>query len=128
AVISTAGNQLMGEAILLGKPMLVMPEDCVEQRMNAAAVERMDIGMRCPAHRLNANVIRRFLDRCDEFASNMRQYERDGLEPAVAAIERFLDELAPMSGIETNLPGEIEALREAKGATTAHEAIQQDQP
>lgn len=31
-VISTAGNQLMGEAIFLGKPVLVMPEACVEQR------------------------------------------------------------------------------------------------
>ena len=48
-VISTAGNQLMGEAIFLGKPVLVMPEDCVEQRMNAAAVQRLGIGLRTTA-------------------------------------------------------------------------------
>lgn len=48
AVVSTAGNQLVGEAIYLGKPILVMPESCVEQRMNALAVERLGIGMRVP--------------------------------------------------------------------------------
>src|SRR5262249_51453416 len=39
AVFSTAGNQLVGEAIHLGKPMLVMPEHTVEQRVNALAIE-----------------------------------------------------------------------------------------
>lgn len=95
AVISTAGNQLVGEAIVLGKPVLVMPEDCVEQRLNAAAVKRMGIGMRTLPHKLTASVIRRFLDRHDEFAANLHQYSRDGLDQTLATIDRFLAELAP---------------------------------
>ena len=38
-MVSTAGNQLATEACYFGKPLLVMPEDCAEQRLNARQVE-----------------------------------------------------------------------------------------
>jgi uncharacterized protein (TIGR00661 family) len=95
AVISTAGNQLMGEAIYLGKPVLVMPECCVEQRLNAAAVERLGIGMRVQQRRFTAQRLREFLDRIDEFAANMLQHVRDGRAETLAALDRFLMELGP---------------------------------
>jgi uncharacterized protein (TIGR00661 family) len=94
-VISTAGNQLMGEAIYLGKPVLVVPERCVEQRLNAAAVERLGIGMRLKAKQFTAARLREFLRRGDEFRANMRRQVRDGRPQALAAIEQFLAELAP---------------------------------
>ncbi len=93
AVISTAGNQLMGEAIYLGKPCLVIPERCVEQRLNGAAVQRLGIGMRATPRRLTAKKIREFLSRHDEFTTNMKQYVRDGLQETMAALETFMDEL-----------------------------------
>ena len=43
AVFSTAGNQLVGEAIYLGKPMLVTPEHTVEQRCNGLALDRIQM-------------------------------------------------------------------------------------
>ncbi len=92
-VISTAGNQLMGEAIYLGKPCLVIPERCVEQRMNAAAVKRLGIGMRTTPRRLTAKKIREFLDRHGEFTANMKQYVRDGLQETMIALEMFMHEL-----------------------------------
>lgn len=95
AVISTAGNQLMGEAIHLGKPVLVMPERCVEQRMNAAAVARLGIGMKAAPRRLRPELLRKFLDNADTFRTNMQNHRRDGLEEAEAAIESFLGELVP---------------------------------
>lgn len=95
AVISTAGNQLMGEAIYLGKPVLVIPERCVEQRLNAAAVERLGIGMRTTTRRLTAQTIRGFLSRRDEYISNMQKYVRDGLAETMVALETFLEELVP---------------------------------
>src|SRR5262249_19742283 len=61
AVISTAGNQLVGEALALEKPVLVFPECCAEQRMNALAVERLKIGMRAAFRDLTADTIRTFL-------------------------------------------------------------------
>jgi uncharacterized protein (TIGR00661 family) len=94
-VISTAGNQLMGEAIHLGKPVLVMPEDCVEQRMNAAAVHRLGIGMRSTAQTFGRRQLDEFLGRTDEFRVRMRRHVRDGLDEAAATVEGFLNELAP---------------------------------
>ncbi|TWT44005.1 MurG-like transferase [Phycisphaerae bacterium RAS1] len=97
AVISTAGNQLVGEAVHLGKPMLVMPEDCVEQRLNAAALERLGIGMRTTQAAFSAATIAEFLRREVEFIARVRGLRRDGRAEALEAIERFLVDLAPAS-------------------------------
>lgn len=95
AVLSTAGNQLIGEAIHLGKPVLVMPERCVEQRLNAAAVEMLGIGQRVPTGQLTAGRIRAFLDQTDDYTARLSSCNQDGLEEALATLDRFLDELAP---------------------------------
>ncbi len=94
AVISTAGNQLVGEALHFCKPMLVMPEDCVEQRVNAMGLQRLGIGMQASQFRLTDATIQQFLARVPEFRENMRENQRDGRREAVESIERFLDELA----------------------------------
>lgn len=50
-VICTAGNQLLGEAIYLGKPLLVIPEPGqYEQYINAFYIKKMNAGM---AYKLN---------------------------------------------------------------------------
>src|SRR5262249_53199061 len=95
AVVSTAGNQLMGEAIALGKPVLVLPERCVEQWMNAAAVERLGVGMRLDPRRFTAERLRAFLTRVEEYAANLHRHARDGRQETLGAIEAFLAELVP---------------------------------
>jgi uncharacterized protein (TIGR00661 family) len=95
AVISTAGNQLIGEALYLGKPVCVMPEACVEQRLNAAAVERLGIGMRVAARQFSAERLRAFLANWDHYAGNLGRHVHDGLRDSLDAIELFLTELAP---------------------------------
>jgi uncharacterized protein (TIGR00661 family) len=95
AVISTAGNQLVGEALYLGKPVCVMPEACVEQRLNAAAVERLGIGTRIPAGQFCAARLRTFLANLDYYEGNLHRHVRDGLQESLETIERFLTELAP---------------------------------
>ncbi len=94
AVISTAGNQLVGEALHFGKPMLVMPEDCVEQRVNGLAIERLGIGMQVWQHSIHEGQLREFLQRLGEFKSNVSLHARDSRREAVAALESFLAELA----------------------------------
>jgi uncharacterized protein (TIGR00661 family) len=111
AVLSTAGNQLVGEAMWLGKPMLVMPERCVEQRMNANALVQMGLGMRVEQRALKAEHLQQFLARRDEFAARMRMHSRDGLAESLQAMEQFIEELAP---------GNVTQLRAA--ATHAHAA------
>jgi uncharacterized protein (TIGR00661 family) len=94
SVFSTAGNQLVGEAIWFNKPMLVMPENTVEQRLNAAALERLGIGMRVDQDEIDAATVRRFLDAEDVFRKSMRHALRDGRAEAIAALETFARELA----------------------------------
>jgi uncharacterized protein (TIGR00661 family) len=89
AVFSTAGNQLVGEAIWLGKPMLVMPERTVEQRLNAAAVERLGIGRQVDHADVDAPTIRRFFEEERTFQQRMRSAVRDGRAESLAAIEVF---------------------------------------
>lgn len=93
AVVSTAGNQLVGEAAYFEKPLLVMPEDCVEQRVNGAAVARLGLGL-CVAQRsITAAVVREFLQGAATCRPNLRRHQSDGRAAAVQAIERYVEEL-----------------------------------
>jgi uncharacterized protein (TIGR00661 family) len=93
AVVSTAGNQLVGEAIHFGKPLLVMPEACVEQRCNANAVERLGIGMQVAHRRLSCAVIHTFLGQLERFAAQLGRHARDGRAEALGALETYFAEL-----------------------------------
>ncbi len=93
AIVSTAGNQLVGEAVYLGKPMLVVPEHSVEQRLNAAALERRGFGRQVRHQHLNVAVLREFLDQEEMYLHNIRRSVRDGRRQALAALEQFIGEL-----------------------------------
>ncbi|MEM9694068.1 MAG: glycosyltransferase family protein [Myxococcota bacterium] len=97
ALLSTAGNQLVGEAMYLGKPMLAVPENTVEQRLNAAWVERLAIGRKVEHADLTVRGIEEFLRDAPRYATRARQLSRDGRSEAVAALERYIRgvELAP---------------------------------
>lgn len=94
AVLSTAGNQLVGEAMHLGKPLLVVPEDTVEQRMNAMAIEQLGLGERVDARDLDAARIRRFLANERTYGEQARAARVDGRAEAVQALEAWVRELA----------------------------------
>ena len=93
AVLSTAGNQLIGEAIHFGKPILAMPEDAFEQRLNAHMIERMGVGMRAEMTRLTPSDVDRFLGHGDWYRSNMRQHAGDGRAEAIEVLHRYIAEL-----------------------------------
>jgi uncharacterized protein (TIGR00661 family) len=93
AVFSTAGNQLVGEALWFGKPMLVTPENTVEQRLNAAAVERLGIGQQVRHEDVDARLLARFLASVDHYRRTMRPALCDGRAEALSAIEGFTREL-----------------------------------
>jgi uncharacterized protein (TIGR00661 family) len=94
AVISSAGNQLVGEAIHLRKPMLVMPEDCMEQWINGMALTRLGLGRHISRKDFSASVVRGFLDELPRFTESMRSHAGDGSRDAVEALETFFEELA----------------------------------
>ena len=92
AVISSAGNQLVGEALHFRKPMFVIPEDCVEQRMNAVALARCGIGMWCWQHKVSVDVLRSFVAQLPAYAENLAHQARDGRQEILATLERFFTE------------------------------------
>lgn len=94
AVLSTAGNQLIGEAMHFGKPFLAAPEEAFEQRLNAHMIERMGIGMRADLKRLTPSDVDRFLANHAYYRSNMRDHAGDGRAEATAALHRYIAELA----------------------------------
>lgn len=91
ALITTAGNQVVGEALYLGKPVLALPEsNNYEQSINALFLKRMTTGDSADWRRVGYNDIRRFLDRLDEFKANIDRDALNGNPAAVAAVERLL--------------------------------------
>lgn len=94
AVISTAGNQTIGEAVHFGKPILAIPEDAFEQRLNAHLIERMGVGMKASLRGLTPSDIDRFLANEDYYRSNMKGRIKDGRGEALQTLKRFIDELA----------------------------------
>jgi uncharacterized protein (TIGR00661 family) len=93
AVIATTGNQLCGEVVYFGKPMLGMPMACLEQRLNADAIERMGRGRQIRRGGLTADALRDFLRREDAYAAHAGEEPRDGAKEALAAIEQYGDDL-----------------------------------
>lgn len=90
AVISGAGNQLIGEAMYYGKPVLVIPENSVEQRVNAHYVEKLNLGMAAP--KLTMDVVRKFSKNLDSY-DHRSDYVPDGLTQATETITKWLNEL-----------------------------------
>jgi uncharacterized protein (TIGR00661 family) len=97
AVISTAGNQLVGEAMVLGKPLLVVPEATVEQRLNAREIVRLGIGEQILLSQLTPGAIERFLERTPLYAQRCRAHAHDGRHEAIQIIEHWIAELSRRS-------------------------------
>lgn len=93
AVLSTAGNQTIGEAVHFGKPILAVPEDAFEQRLNSHIIERMGVGMRADLNRLTPSDVDRFLGHYDSYRSHMGEHARDGRAEAIETLHRFIGEL-----------------------------------
>lgn len=106
AIVSTAGNQLVGEAAHLVKPMLVMPEDCVEQRLNASSLEARGFGIQVPHASFDTDVLNRFLANEATYQDNMRRSARNGRREAVDTIEQFIEELVGRPPAQ-RIPAEI---------------------
>lgn len=92
-VVSTAGNQLVGECIYFGKPMLVMPESVLEQRMNATALVNMGLGAQVPHEDFGVGELKRFFERLPDYRENMKSVVCDGRPEVLATLDRFSKEL-----------------------------------
>jgi len=89
ALVTTAGNQIIGEAIFLGKPVFAVPEPGnFEQAINARLLGVSGCGAWAHPHAVRSADLERFLGGSARFQANIRRRRRDGTAAAVAAIER----------------------------------------
>jgi uncharacterized protein (TIGR00661 family) len=103
ALICTAGNQLVGEAIYLRKPVLAVPEPGnYEQYINAHFLARMNAGDWTPPHQFTTARVLRFLDRSDRFQSTVPATRMHGLPAVLQVLRRHLG--APVDAAITARP------------------------
>jgi uncharacterized protein (TIGR00661 family) len=97
AVVAAAGNQLIGEALHLGKPLLVLPEGAhAEQSMNAHFLAAMGCGEFAPLEEVTRERIAAFVERMDAFRPALDRVagRLDGTDDVLAVLERHLPDAA----------------------------------
>jgi uncharacterized protein (TIGR00661 family) len=95
ALLSTAGNQIVGEALYLQKPVLAMPEaNNFEQRINAHFLKQSGAGDWVDLERCRTEDVLAFLGRLDRFTRFTDRQSLDGTEAAAAEVDRELERCA----------------------------------
>ena len=91
ALVTTAGNQLVGEALYLEKPVFAVPEPGnFEQCVNAFLLEREGVGVSAGADEVQAERIKRFLDELEGYRGRIEPGRFVGNAATLAALERYL--------------------------------------
>ena len=100
-LITTAGNQLVGESLFLKKPVLAIPEDGnYEQELNALLVQRSGGGWSIKFENLTSHLLQQFLIAVPSLQARLEQMDVSGNEGALDFIQQFL----PESGVDDEQP------------------------
>ncbi len=99
-LLTTAGNQLLGEALYLGKPVLVMPEPSnPEQEINGHFLHTSGGGCSVPMEQLNAQILQTFLQQAHSYRLPETERQRlDGLPKTLEVLEGILESIAHRQG------------------------------
>ncbi len=91
ALITTAGNQLVGEALYLRKPVYAIPEPGNhEQHINAHFVRHMKVGVASSLAATTSHSIRQFLDSLPTYEPHVLAHSRCGNDVALRIIDNQL--------------------------------------
>lgn len=91
ALVCTAGNQLVGEALWLDKPVLAIPEPGnAEQRINARLLRDTGAGESLPSSQVDASRLRAFLDRAESLRGRLDRASVRGNEVVLAEIRSWV--------------------------------------
>jgi uncharacterized protein (TIGR00661 family) len=91
AVVSTAGNQLVGEALHLGKPVFALPEQGnFEQAINAHFLVQSGCGVSCALDEFQPGRLQAFLGALPTLRSRIDRDRLDGLPPSLEVIRPYL--------------------------------------
>jgi uncharacterized protein (TIGR00661 family) len=90
-LVSTAGNQVIGEALSLQKPVLAYPEPGnIEQSINAHFINALRVGRAVPAEQLTSDLVVDFVRRASTFAGRIDARRADGSAVVLRTIEAQL--------------------------------------
>lgn len=104
ALVCTAGNQLVGEALYLGKPVFALAEtNNFEQEINAHFLRTSGAGEAMPMTEFTEGHLHRFLASLDQYRRNIRRERLDGLPAVLNVLRRHLRP-APHSVREAAVP------------------------
>jgi uncharacterized protein (TIGR00661 family) len=91
ALVCTAGNQLVGEALYLGKPVFGLPEaNNAEQYINAWYLKQSGCGRWAELEEVTPDDVRAFLDDLEPYRARIDRDRMNGTPVALATIERHL--------------------------------------
>jgi uncharacterized protein (TIGR00661 family) len=93
ALVSAAGNQLLGESLFLGKPVFAIPEEMHhEQQINACFLAQMGAGNWMTLESFSGAPLAKFLSQLDEYRVNTAALcgRLNGTPDALAAIRETL--------------------------------------
>lgn len=91
ALVTTAGNQLVGEALYLGKPVFAVPEpQNREQDINAHFVQTMGVGESAGASSLKGSDLASFIEKVPFYRARINRQRMCGNAIAVRIIEDHL--------------------------------------
>lgn len=91
ALVTSAGNQLVGEALHLGKPVLALPErGNREQEINAWFLERSGAGIATPCATFTGAVLRSFLGSVPRYRRAAEALDVDGTTATFELVEAYL--------------------------------------
>jgi uncharacterized protein (TIGR00661 family) len=91
ALVTTAGNQLLGEALYLKKPVLAFPEPSnPEQQLHGYLLANERVGERLDFEQVNAAALRGFLAKVEYYRSQILSDRLNGNTAALAELRRHL--------------------------------------
>lgn len=91
ALVSTAGNQLIGEALYLGKPVFSIPEPGnYEQEINGHFLQKSGGGENVYMHMIDDHAIKRFLDRRGDYIGVVDRDKLIGNNHAYDIFDKYL--------------------------------------
>ncbi|MBL8856461.1 MAG: hypothetical protein JNK57_21035 [Planctomycetaceae bacterium] len=119
SLISTAGNQLIGEALAVGKPVLAIPEyGNFEQQINGHFLQASGLGRCLLPQQVSRRAFYDFLEALPFFRERIGLRNPSGNEEVVRQIQHLITMTTP----QTTFVPEVEVLPEVEVATVGAEA------
>ena len=93
AVVANGGLSLIGEAVYLGKPIFSVPvRNQYEQMLNARYLEELGYGL--GADKLEADLLRLFLDETPKYAARVAKHKQDGNRELFDVVDGTMERFA----------------------------------